>query len=59
MKSVIAVVIISIIVVVLIFGIASYVSNLDTETVPAGQTEKRGRAKYLIDSRWPLFQKQP
>jgi ABC-type nitrate/sulfonate/bicarbonate transport system permease component len=40
---------------VVILGFAAYVSNLDNELPDPSQTEKRGRAQYLIDIRWPYF----
>ena len=38
-----------------LFGMASYVSNLDEEIPSATESEKKGRGKYLIDSRWPFI----
>jgi len=55
MKGVVFVVVASIVVIGLVFGVAVYVSNLDQEAAPQNQTEKRGRARYLLETRWPKF----
>jgi hypothetical protein len=37
-----------------IWGVAVYVNNLDEELPASHETNKRGRAEILIDSRWPF-----
>lgn len=46
---------VGIIVFLVVAGLLSYVGNLDDEIPPISETEKKGRAKYLIDTRWPFI----
>ena len=45
---------VAIIVFVIVMGLLAYVGNLDDEIPAVTDTEKKGRAKYLIDARWPV-----
>ncbi len=56
MKSVVTLLIVSVIVMASIWGMVAYLSNLDKELpTPTIESEKKGRAKYLIDTRWPFL----